>query len=402
MTDENVNPTILEAGTEEAEQPTNLERDLSANQEPQKPVEEAKPEKGSRNSVEKALDKIQAAEKVEKAEEEPAKPAKEDADPKPKEEKPEVAAPADDKAGKEATEKPRQSERRDYPEPPSRFLPREKEVWRNVPHPVQQAVARMTQEHETEVSQYRQSHQEYETLRPFVERAKAGGTDLKTALESYVGMEDKLRSNPAEGFRTILANMNMQPYQAIGSILQAFGVPPHIAAKHLADNPHMYAQQQVQPQPQQIQQAQQAPQQLPEVQQLQKQVEEMRQQQILDTVVAPFRQSLGENDRFLELQDDIAFFLNSGKIPSSLSPIERLEAAYDMAERINPSSHTRQAAPQQFEENPETTPQRRAEPDLNGTKSVKGAPSGGSDITPRKAYKNPRDAVKAAMSSLGM
>ncbi len=399
MTDENVNPTILQAGTEEAEQPTNLERDLSANQEPQKPVEEAKPEKGSRNSVEKALDKIQAAEKVEKTEEkvEAEKPAPK---PQPKEEKPEVAASADDKAGKEATEKPRQSERRDYPEPPSRFLPREKELWRNAPLPVQQAVARTLQENETEISQYRQSHQEYETLRPFVERAKAGGTDLKTALESYVGMEDKLRSNPAEGFRTILANMNMQPYQAIGSILQAFGVPPHIAAKHLADNPHMYAPQQSQPQ--QIQQTQQVPQQLPEVQQLQKQVEEMRQQQILDTVVAPFRQSLGENDRFLELQDDIAFFLNSGKIPSSLSPIERLEAAYDMAERINPSSHTRQAAPQQFEEDPETTPQRRAEPDLNGTKSVKGAPSGGSDITPRKAYKNPRDAVKAAMSSLGM
>lgn len=399
MNEEDVKPTILEAGTEEHEQPTNLERDLSANKEPQRPAPEAKPEKGSRGSVEKALDKIQGEEKVTEA---PKPQTKEGTAPKVKDEKPEVAAPADDKGGKEQEVKPRQSEGRNYPEAPSRFLPREKELWRNAPLPVQQAVARMSQEHEAEVSQYRQSHEEYEQVRAYAERAKSEGTSLKAALDNYVGLEEKFKASPAEGFRAIMSNMNMQPYQAIGSILQAFGVPPHVAAKHMLEQSHMYAPQQPVRQSAPQQQQQQQPQSDPRIDEMRKEMDEFKANQTVENVIRPFRERLGENDRYAELEGDIVFFLKSGKIPMTLSPYERLEAAYDMAERINPSSHYRQPASQMAEPDLEQSSQRRAEPDLNGTKSVKGAPSGGKDHSPAKRYKDPRDAVKAAMNSLGM
>jgi hypothetical protein len=160
--------------------------------------------------------------------------------------------------------------------------------------------------------------------------------------------------------------------------------------------PHEYsplAQRPVQQAPQQPAQQQANP----EIMELKQQLQRMQEQQTADNVIKPFIED--GHDRYYELQEDIAFFLQSGKIPSTLSPRERLEAAYDMAERINPSSHYQP---------PQTTPDvdpesqhRRAEPDLNGTKSVKGAPNGGMD-SPPKRFKSTRDAVKAAMSANGM
>jgi hypothetical protein len=57
-----------------------------------------------------------------------------------------------------------------------------------------------------------------------------------------------------------------------------------------------------------------------------------------------------------------------------LSPSERLAAAYDMAERINPSSGR---AGGEGDGSPESA--RRADDDLSGTKSIKSAPGSVSD-----------------------
>src|SRR3546814_11090392 len=62
----------------------------------------------------------------------------------------------------------------------------------------------------------------------------------------------------------------------------------------------------------------------------------MQEQQFAATIIDPFKR---DHPRYAELEQDIAFFLQSGKIPTSLSPSDRLAAAYDMAERINPPSH---------------------------------------------------------------
>jgi hypothetical protein len=105
------------------------------------------------------------------------------------------------------------------------------------------------------------------------------------------------------------------------------------------------------------------------VEQLEQTINEMRQEKAAAEIINPFRAA---NPRYDELQDDIAFFLQSGKIPASLSPQERLETAYDMAVRINPTSAVEAT---QVQEAPAAKTERPAKLDA-GTKSIRGAPTG--------------------------
>jgi hypothetical protein len=110
------------------------------------------------------------------------------------------------------------------------------------------------------------------------------------------------------------------------------------------------------------------------VEQLEQQLNQMRAQQVAMSVIEPFRAA---HPRYTELQDDIALFLQSGKIPSNLSAPERLAAAYDMAVRINPASSQASEPPA----NP--VPDARVVHDSSGEKSIKSAPGSVSpEITP--------------------
>ena len=71
-----------------------------------------------------------------------------------------------------------------------------------------------------------------------------------------------------------------------------------------------------------------------------------------------------------ELQEDIAFFLNSGKVPKSMEREERLAAAYVMAVRQNPAPDDEKA------EAPSEQPTALVNP-VAGKKSIRGAPTGG-------------------------
>lgn len=251
----------------------------------------------------------------------------------------------------------RKSEVRDRPEPPARFLPKAKEVWRNVPQAVQSEVSRMVQDHEQEVSQYRESHQFREELREYEEMGKQHGMSVKQALDNYVGIERTFSQNPSEGFKQLLGNMKMPPQQAISHILQAYGVSPQALAQHMSQQPEQYAAQQRQaPQPQQQQED-------PRVNQLQQQLMDMQVQIAHQQLVEPFAR---EHPRYAELESDIAFFLQSGKIPVNMSAAEKLAVAYDMAERINPSSNV-----EYKQEQPTNS---RVDDDSNGNKSVKSSP----------------------------
>lgn len=251
----------------------------------------------------------------------------------------------------------RKSEVRDRPEPPARFLPKAKEVWRNVPQAVQSEVSRMVQDHEQEVSQYRESHQFREELREYEEMGKQHGMSVKQALDNYVGIERTFSQNPSEGFKQLLGNMKMPPQQAISHILQAYGVSPQALAQHMSQQPEQYAAQQRQaPQPQQQQED-------PRVNQLQQQLMDIQVQIAHQQLVEPFAR---EHPRYAELESDIAFFLQSGKIPVNMSAAEKLAVAYDMAERINPSSNV------EYEQEQPTLS--RVDDDSNGNKSVKSSP----------------------------
>lgn len=270
-------------------------------------------------------------------------------------EKPDVEAKADkgepDKAATERAETDkRQSEGQKYHEPPARFLPKAKEVWGNVPHAVKGEIARLTQEHEAEVTRYREAGERYEPLRQFDEMAKSSGTDLKTALTSYTNIENMLRSNPVQGIAEVLRNIGLTPQQY---------------AQHVMQNPQAHDQalrQSPQQQPQQQRQSD------PEVAALKEELQSMRQEQTVQSIIAPFAK---DNPRYYELEGDIAFFLTSGKIPASLTPQEKLEAAYDMAVRINPTSSVTSS------QAPETLAVAKPAPsDPAGSKSIRGAPNG--------------------------
>src|SRR3546814_1647326 len=59
---------------------------------------------------------------------------------------------------KEGEDKPEGKQDRRYPEAPSKFLPKAKEVWRNTPLAVQQEVDRIVREHETATQQIGRAH----------------------------------------------------------------------------------------------------------------------------------------------------------------------------------------------------------------------------------------------------
>lgn len=275
-------------------------------------------------------------------------------------------------------------------QPPARFLTEAKDVWRNTPHAVQREVARMEQEHAAEIERYRTATSEYEPLRPFADRARQSGTDLPTALSRYVAMEDAFRSDPSHGFRGLLQNLNMTPQQAVVALTRAFGVSPSDLARHIQQAPDQYnalAQPVQQPRAAAPQQAQQPPAD-PRVSQLEAKLAEMEERSVVMSVVEPFR---SQHPRFDELQEDIAFFLKSGRIPQNLSPSDRLKEAYILAERLNPSfddASTRDAVD-------ESLAPRRAEPSSAGTKSIRSSLGGPNDgVDTEKDNKSLRDMLE--------
>lgn len=267
-----------------------------------------------------------------------------------------VETPVEGKEGapdKAATEQDgserRPSEGRQHVEPPARFLPKEKELWANVPNAVKSAIDRISREYETSITEHKESHENWQKLSKFDQMAKSHNTNVHEALERYTALDGLLQNNPIEAIRQIMATR---------------GITPEQYAHHVLNNPdaHRAPAPSAAPDPAVKQMGS-------EVESLKAQLDEMRQSQAAATIIEPFRAA---NPRYDELQDDIALFLQSGKIPASLSPQERLEAAYDMAVRINPTSAVAAA---HVAEVPAAKTERPAKLDA-GTKSIRGAPTG--------------------------
>lgn len=309
--------------------------------------------------------------KAEKATEEPEaekaeEPTKEDAgsDAKPKE----VVAEkeGDDEAGEKEAAKAAQSEGK-ADKIPSRLLPKEREVWANVPNAVKAAWERMEREYGEANESSREAVEFHEGLKQYAEMAKGANTTVKDALDRYVSMDKAIAANFGQGMAQIAQAHGKNPTEAVAQFMRAAGVSPQQLGAYLQGTPAPQQQQAQRPQQSQpdtvAQQAMQRVQQLEA--QLAKQQETQRMTQVENDIITPFANS---HPRFAELQDDVAMFLNSGRIPTSLSPVERLEVAYDMAERINPT--------------PVTTQPNLAEPAGKpasdaGKKSVRGAPASG-------------------------
>jgi hypothetical protein len=245
-------------------------------------------------------------------------------------------------------------------EAPSKFLPDAKETWRNTPRAVQRDVENMVREHEAQVTQYREAAERYEAVRQFDEAARQSGrAGVHESLAEVAQLEDLMGKNPLAALNQILLRAGTR--KPDGSPVSLFEV-----AQTIVQMGQQGYQQAVSRASQQQPQNDNS-----EVAQLRAQMAQMQAQQVAASVIDPFRR---DHPRYDELKGDIALFLQSGKIPTSLSAHERLEAAYDMAVRINPASHVPDAPSAQ--ERPD--PDRRVD-DPPAAKSIKSAPGSVSD-----------------------
>lgn len=368
---------------------------------PEEPVKEEKPAKAP--SIRQALEKANAEMKAGKTEEakpnevkakeaDPLKAERQKLEAKPEAktdtntEQPEEADTnpneqskgVDEAAQEPATEKPKPSEGRGNREPPARFLPREREEWIKAPNVVRDAVLRVTQEYEAEVSEAREAKENWSRLQRFDEMAKQRGVTVERALEHYTGIDKKLSEDLVGG---------------LDHIARQYGYDLKTIASHVLGQPADQQHQQLAQQNQQvIQQAQQIAQQ---AQQLQTQLQEAQMKIVELETIQPFVGRVGQ-EKYEQLAPYIANFLNSGMIPSTLSGQQKLEHAFDMAERLFSSSQSSVASPAQ------SAPEEATRVNPAGEKSIKGSPTPGVNTSGKKAVLSTRDSIKAAAAQLGV
>lgn len=250
---------------------------------------------------------------------------------------------------------------------PKHFLPDAKEKWANTPQPVRREVETMTQNHEAEIAKYREAAERYEPIREYDDLVRQNGRKgVHETLAEVAQLEEQLQKRPLAALNAIL--LRSGPRKPDGSPVTLMELAQTVV--QMGADKYNHA---VRP----------AQQQQPgndngEVAQLKARLAQMEQQQLAASVIEPFKAT---HPRYAELQGDIALFLKSGKIPDSLSPQERLEAAYDMAARINPASHVENADKPEADPDPGS----RAVTDLSGSKSIKSAPGAVStDMEPER------------------
>jgi len=359
-----VNPPA-EDGKEETSLRDTLADELKKDEGRNKTEKPEKPEKAEKPAKEPAKDDADAAKGTDGDEDGETEGKAQQGDKDNAEHKEKAAAKPDDVEGDKGRAEGKTEDKPGHYQPPKNFLPDAREKWLNVPRPVQRDIDNMAREYETQVQQYQKATERYESLREFDELAQTNGRDLTESLTKLNEIENLMQSNPIAGLNAIL--------QEIGP-RRADGTAPSLreVAAFIAQQPDDKYQQMVAQRPQQ--QEQQAD---PQVEALQRQIYEMQIQQTAQNVIEPFK---AEHPRYNELQGAIDKILRSGMVPSSLSAPDRLAAAYDMAERLNPPSNVEQPASQA---NPDADA--RVD-DLSGTKSIKSAPGSASpDLEPDRS-----------------
>ena len=260
----------------------------------------------------------------------------------------------------------RENEKRRYAVVAERFTPEARAKWDNVPHPVKAELFRLSQERDTEIQRYRQSHERYEQFRQFDEIARTNGRDLRQSLEKVVAVERALAANPISGLDMILREVG--PRRPDGQPLSLYEVAQHIVSK----GPQAYQQMAAQPMMQQPQQRQPDPESVA----IRQELAAMKTEQTVVPVVNSFAQS---HPDFEQLAPQIKAILESkvidGIYGSGLSYEQKLSEAYRMAG----GRASMQQMPEDTDETHSEVAARPVNPDA-GKKSVRGAPSNGADI----------------------
>lgn len=319
-------------------------------------------------------------EKVEKEARPDKKPKAED---KTEDDKPEDDGEADEKPASKKTEEDKPTKKGKVFHPaPDDFLPTAKEQWKNVPHEVRSEVYRKFSEAQETSERLTQQVERYENIRDFDELAQQNGRDLRESLMRVHHIENLLQTNPLAGLSTIL--LEAGPRKADGQPYSLFEVASAVVKMGPDGYQRAVAQSQQQQQPDHTQEAE----------ELRARVAALETEAKFVPVIERFKSN---HPRYDELEGAIAKLLQSGMVPASLAPDEKLSAAYDMAVRLNPTSHD---DPQEEEEE-EPAPERRAGKDFGGSRSIKGSPPTGSSRAKPNAKVMSRDeAIDKAMAAL--
>lgn len=287
-----------------------------------------------------------------------------EAEPAPKEEKPEVKPKAEEAAkeepkaegAQEEKPEPKPSEGRRQVEAPARLLPQERELWKHVPRNLQGGLDRVIREADEAVSQHKEASERYSELREYDDLARQNGTTLKDAVSRYHALERLVAENPVAAMNQIL--MDAGPKKPDGQPYSLWEMANSIAQ----GGPEKYHQVVG------MRQQQQAPQEDPQITQLKQQMAQMEERHLQASIVAPFQ---AQHPRFDELSTHIATFLKSDIVPRTLEPADRLAHAYDMADRLYPKQESNVISEEQSADRQGDT--------STGSKSIKSTPGSVSD-----------------------
>lgn len=258
--------------------------------------------------------------------------------------------------------------------------------WAKTPESVQAAVHRVQREMEDGITKYKTGHDRYETFREIDEIAKSNGHELRQSLDKVVAIEQAFARNPVEGFQRICDH---------------FGLNMRQLAAHIAGQ---------KPEDVQVQQE-------GTISELKRELADLKQQ--ISGVSTGFQQqqtaatskeveafaSQPEYARFYDIMDDIAFFLKSDKVDGNLPPMDRLKAAYQLADRLNPDPNPKNVPASASEavaaEASDANSEALAAQTRKGGKSISGAPNAGEDVADREPSSSIKDSIRRAFAQAG-
>lgn len=337
-----------------------------------KPEPEAKKPISTREALEKAAAKVEKDNPPVKGAEKTADktpPVKSDA---PRDETGKFAAKEGDKPAKAPEAKVEAKPSFTANEPPARISNDVKEIWATLPENARAEWTRMHKELTQGYEKHKASAEEFENIREFHDLAKNTGTDLKTALTHYVGIERQLRAEPIKGLEQICQNIGISLRDVAAHVM---GQTPE-QSQSQADATIRELKQQVAQLTQQVGTVSQT---------FQHQVETATQAE-----VEKFAAAEG-HERFEELSPDIVFFLQSGRAKD-------LSEAYALADRLNPAPA--QASTQQPAASSAPAIDLSAQTD-KGQKSIAGSPSSGSNPVNRQPSNSIKESLRRAMAQAG-
>lgn len=248
----------------------------------------------------------------------------------PKPEKVEAKESAVKADSEQEVKTPKPSEGRKIIEAPARFLPRAKELWKNVPNEVREEWQRVDNERETEIARYRESQTFRDELKEYEDLASSKGIKFKDAVGSYVQIDKAFSQDPALGFRQLLQNTGLTPQQAIGHILRASNATPQQLMERMTAAPHEFVFAGAQ-QPQQVQQQPQQKAPDPEILAMRQELDQMRAERVANEVITPFRTEYNVDTQTWQSIEKV---LLSGILEdihgSGISPRDKLERALAM------------------------------------------------------------------------